>query len=170
YLILPCFSLRGFLYRLSLPASTLSFRSFRINPDLRCFPSHDSPMRDRAEVWTIQWGSVQSSLDHLVRSTLGVIPDIHFVGFSKSMMANRPLLIKLILANSLASVLPALTKTTIPAPVSHCTPIDKGGSPVIKAFAIIEGLLVGSLAVFSVRFVKFLGRSHQLTLGQAPGF
>jgi hypothetical protein len=88
-------------------------------------------MRDRAEVWTIQWGSVQSSLDHLVRSTFGVIPDIHFVGFSKSMMANRPLLIKLILANSLASVLPALTKTTIPAPVSHCTPIDKGGSPVI---------------------------------------
>jgi hypothetical protein len=90
-------------------------------------------MRDRAEVWTIQWGSVQSSLDHLVRSTLGGIPDIHFVGFSKSMMVNRPLLIKLILVNSLASVLPALTKllTTIPAPVSHCTPIDKGGSPVI---------------------------------------
>ena len=64
-------------------------------------------------MWTIQWGSVQSSLDHLVRSTLGVILDIHFVslGFSKSLMANHPLLIKLILVNSLASVLPALTKT-----------------------------------------------------------
>jgi hypothetical protein len=37
-----------------------------------------------------------------------------------------------IIVNSLASVLPALTKTLDynPAPISHCTPIDKGGSPV----------------------------------------
>jgi hypothetical protein len=70
-------------------------------------------MRDRAKVRTIQWGIGPVLIYHLVRSTLSVIPDIHFesVGFSKSMMANRPLLIKLILVNSLASVLPALTKT-----------------------------------------------------------
>ena len=41
YLVLPLCFLRGFLDGLTLAASTLSFPSFGINPDLRCFLCHE---------------------------------------------------------------------------------------------------------------------------------
>ena len=57
-----CGSLRGFLDGRPFGASTLSFRSFRINPDSRCFLCHEYTCRDSAEVCMIQRESVQSSV------------------------------------------------------------------------------------------------------------
>jgi hypothetical protein len=82
-------------------------------------------------------GSQQLDISFTIQKIFAIAKEAEEAGlaFAKNglMMANRPLLIKLILVNSLASVLAALTKTLDynPAPVSHCTPIDKGGSPVI---------------------------------------
>jgi hypothetical protein len=56
--------LRGFLDGLSLAASTLSLRAFRINPDRLCFLCHEFILEE-VRRFNDYWSGV--SFDHLIR-------------------------------------------------------------------------------------------------------